>query len=101
VYGSADLLGGPERLALEVQLRRWQPRHLLPDFATLQQLAWSLPPRHAGHLRQQAELRQLAVCADPGELGARAAFCLVLATGYAAFTGDVLPRLAAGGFAAD
>ena len=96
LYGSADLLAEAERDQLELQLRRWKPVRLAPDFATVHQMAWSLPPGRRGFTRHQAELRQLAVCADPLELGPRAAFLLCLATNYAAFGGDVLPKLAAG-----
>lgn len=96
LYGSADLLGEAERDLLELQLRRWKPIRLAPDFATVQQIAWALEPGRRGFTHHQAELRQLAVCQDPLEMGRRAAFCLCLATNYAAFAGGVLPRLAAG-----
>jgi hypothetical protein len=95
LYGSADLLPDAERDALELQLRRWKPARLAPDFATVQQVAWALAPGRPGHARHQAELRQLAVCADPGQLPARAAFCLCLATGYAGSVGAAA-RFAAG-----
>jgi hypothetical protein len=95
LYGSADLLPEPERDALELQLRRWKPVRLVPDFATAQQHAWALAPGRYGHTRHQAELRQLAVCADPRDLGPRAAFCLCLATGYAGSVG-ALARFATG-----
>lgn len=96
LYGSADLLAEAERDQLELQLRRWKPVRLAPDFATVHQMAWSLAPGRRGFTRHQAELRQLAVCADPLDLGPRAALLLCLATNYAAFSGDVLPKLAAG-----
>lgn len=83
LYGSADLLPEAERAALELQLRRWQPVRLVPDYTTVQQYAWSLAPGRLGFTRHHAGLRQLAVLPDPGELGRRAALCMSLATGYA------------------
>ncbi len=94
LYGSADLLLESERDALELQLRRWKPVRLAPDFASVHQFAWALEPDRVGYTRHQSELRQLTVCADPVELGPRAAFCLCLATGYAGSAG-VAARLAA------
>lgn len=89
LYGSADLLADDERFALEVQARRWKPVRLAPDFATVQQLVWSFEPGQTGFAAMQRELRQLAVCAVPASPLARAAFCLCLATNYAAFGGGL------------
>lgn len=96
VYGSADLLADEERRRLEAMLLRWKPVHLLGDLPTLQQLAWALAPGRNGFTRQQTALRQLAVGEDPLDLGKRGAFCLCLATGYAAWAGGVLPKLVGG-----
>lgn len=96
LYGNRDLLPPAERDALELQLQRWRLARLAPDYVTVQQLAWALEPGRRGHARLQAGLRQLAVDPDPQTLSARAAFCLCLATGYAAFDGGALQRLASG-----
>ncbi|MGB3970174.1 MAG: hypothetical protein WBO45_25795, partial [Planctomycetota bacterium] len=96
LYGSADLLADDERVALELQARRWKPIRLAPDFATVQQLVWSFEPGRSGFATMHRELRQLAVCSEPADLLARAALCLCLATDYAAFGPGVLPKLAAG-----
>jgi hypothetical protein len=95
VYGCDDLLAATERASIEVQLRRWKPARLVPDFRTVQQLAWAVEPGRAGFTRLQGELRQLAVCADPVALSARAAFSLCLSTNFAAF-GRERSRLAGG-----
>lgn len=85
VFGYADLLPEPERAGCELQLLRWKPVRLLPDFATVQQLAWGIEPGRRGFTRLQNELRQLAVCPTPAAFAERAAFCLCLAKDYAAF----------------
>jgi hypothetical protein len=95
LYGSADLLAEAERDRLELQLRLWQPAHLVGDFSTVQQMAWALEPGRRGFTHLQADLRQLAVVEDPQALGKRAAFCMCLATNYAAFPGGLLPKLGA------
>jgi hypothetical protein len=95
VYGCGDLLTAAEREAIDVQLRRWKPVRLAPDFRTVQQLAWAFEPGRSGFTRTQGELRQLAVCPDPVELAGRAAFCLCLCTNFAAF-GQERARLAGG-----
>lgn len=96
LYGNRDLLPAAERDAFELQLQRWRLARLAPDYVLVQQLAWALEPGRRGYARLQAGLRQLAVDPDPQTLAARAAFCLCLATGYAAFDGGALQRLAAG-----
>ncbi|HZN40091.1 MAG TPA: hypothetical protein VFD82_14895 [Planctomycetota bacterium] len=88
VFGSADLLAPSERDEMEMQLRRWHPARLAPDFVTVHQLAWSLEPGRPGFTRMQRDLRQLAVLSEPQPLRDRAAFCLCLATNYAAFRGS-------------
>jgi hypothetical protein len=85
LYGGADLLAAGEREEVERQLRRWTPLRLAPDFVTVHQLAWGFEPARVGFTRLQRELRRLAVLSDPGRLGTRAAFCLCLATNYAAW----------------
>ena len=88
VFGSADLLAPRERDEMELQLRRWHPARLVPDFPTVHQLAWSIEPGRPGFTRMQRDLRQLAVLSAPQPLRDRAAFCLCLATNYAAFRGS-------------
>jgi hypothetical protein len=88
VFGSADLLAPSERDEREMQLRRWHPARLVPDFLTVHQLAWSIEPGRPGFTRMQRDLRQLAVLSEPQPLRDRAAFCLCLATNYAAFRGS-------------
>jgi hypothetical protein len=88
LYGCADLMAPAERDEVERELRRWTPLRLAPDFVTVHQLAWGFEPGRLGFTRLQRELRRLAVLPDPGSLGPRAAFCLCLATGYAAWPGD-------------
>jgi hypothetical protein len=88
LYGGADLLTSTERDDVERELRRWTPLRLAPDFVTVQQLAWGVEPARVGFTRLQRELRRLAVLPDPKQLGPRAAFCLCLATGYAAWPGS-------------
>lgn len=85
LFGYADLLGEGERTELELQLRRWKPARLAPDFTTIHHLAWAIEPGRIGYTRLQGELRRLAVLPEPVGLGARSAFCMSLATGYAAF----------------
>lgn len=95
LFGSADLLAEAERDALELRLRRWQPGCVAPDYCTVHLLAWALEPGRRGFTRWQAELRLLAVKPDPEALNDRAAFCLCLATNYAAFRDGLLRRVAA------
>jgi|GEM_PF-4908326 len=85
VYGCSDLLDKGEGDRLSWALQRWKPARLAPDYATVQQMAWSLSPGSRGHTRMQRELRQLAVMPTPRLLRERAAFCLCLATNYAGF----------------
>ncbi len=85
VYGSGDLLTASERTELESQARRWQAVHLVPDFGTVRQLLWSVAPGEIGFARLQGEMRLLSVGASPTELQPLAAFCMCLATNYAAF----------------
>jgi len=86
-YGFADLLdrAASERDRLTWALQRWKPARLAPDFATVQQMAWSLAPGTRGHTRMRRELRQLSILPAPPGLRDRAAFCLCLATHYAGF----------------
>jgi hypothetical protein len=97
LFGAADLMSEPERAEVERQLRRWSPQHLVPDFATVHQLAWGLEPGRIGYTWLQRQLRRLAVLPDPTALADRAAFCLCLATNYAAWPGDTLHVVATGG----
>lgn len=89
VFGSGDMLPASEHDDIDRQLRRWSLPHLAPDFVTAHQLAWSLEPGQLGFTRRQRELRRLAVLGEPAGMGARAAFCLCLATNYAAWRGAV------------
>ena len=86
-YGFRDLLDreGNEHGRLSWALRRWKLTRLAPDFATVQQMAWSMTPGTQGYTRMQRELRQLAVVPSPQELAGRAAFCLCLATNFAGY----------------
>lgn len=84
VFGFADLLSEQEFAECERQLRRWQPARLAPDFATVHHIAWGLEPGSVGYTRLRAELRRLAVVAEPAAFGARASLCLSLADGAAA-----------------
>ncbi|MBX3463500.1 MAG: hypothetical protein KF830_10030 [Planctomycetes bacterium] len=97
LYGGADLLDAGERAEVERQLRRWTPLRLAPDFVTVHQLAWGFEPGRLGFTRLQRELRRLSVLPDPGAMASRAAFCLCLATQYAAWPGGGLGTLADGG----
>lgn len=85
LFGYADLVSEAERTELELQLRRWKPARLAPDFATIHHVAWAIEPGRIGYTRLQGELRRLAVLPEPAALGQRAAFCMSLATGYAAY----------------
>jgi hypothetical protein len=96
LFGSADLLADEERDALELRLRHWQPHRLLPDYTTVHLMAWALEPGRRGFTRWQSDLRMLAVQPDPETMDERAAFCLSLATSYAAFGNGVLRRVASG-----
>ena len=93
-YGFADLLDRErnERDRLTWALQRWKPARLAPDYATVQQMAWSLSPGTRGFTRMQRELRQLAVQPAPTALRDQAAFCLCLATSYAGFVDGLVPR---------
>ena len=92
-YGFADLLDGKanERDRLAWALQRWKPARLAPDYATVQQMAWSLSPGTRGFTRMQRELRQLAVLPAPTGLLEQAAFSLCLATSYAGFVEGLVP----------
>ena len=92
LYGCSDLLDAKanESDRLGWQLLRWKPTHLAPDFATVQQIAWSRAPGSRGYTGLQRELRQLAVLPTPEGLGDRAAFLMCLATNYAGYIGDLL-----------
>ena len=93
-YGFADLLDREhsERDRLTWALQRWKPVRLAPDYATVQQMAWSLSPGTRGFTRMQRELRQLAVQPAPTGVRDQAAFCLCLATSYAGFVDGLVPR---------
>lgn len=84
LYGFADLLAPDEVDLLALELQRWQPARLVPDYATVQQLVWGMAPGLPGHTRVHAGLRRLAAAADPAALPARARLCLALACHYAA-----------------
>ncbi|HIE68771.1 MAG TPA: hypothetical protein EYP98_00675 [Planctomycetes bacterium] len=95
LYGCRDLLSSEsnERERVSWALRRWKPRRLAPDFATVQQIAWAQTPGSRGYTRLQGELRQLAVLPTPDKLRNCAAFCLCLATNFAGHVGDLLPAV--------
>lgn len=86
-FGFRDLLDreGNEQNRLNWALRRWKLTLLAPDFATVQQMAWSVTPGTQGYTRMQRELRQLAVVPAPQGLVGRATFCLCLATNFAGY----------------
>jgi len=84
LYGFADLLAPGEVDSLALELQRWQPARLVPDYATVQHLVWGMEPGLPGHTRVRAGLRRLAAASDPADLGARARLCLALACHYAA-----------------
>jgi hypothetical protein len=88
LFGSGDLLDQTKRTDLELLLRRWSALHLVPDFVTVRQLLWAVPPGRVRFADLQRELRQLSTCPAPDELQQLAAFCLCLATNYAAFPGS-------------
>ena len=94
LYGCDDLLDQSTSESDRVgwQLLRWKPTRLAPDFATVQQIAWSRSPGSRGYTRLQRELRQLAVLPMPEDLANRAAFLMCLATNYAGFAGVLLPK---------
>ncbi len=90
LYGCRDLLDEAERDEIELQLLRWKPVRLAPDFATVRQQVWGFEPGRRGFTRLQTERRGLAVLATPPELGAAAGLCLSLCADFAAFpTGGV------------
>lgn len=93
VYGFADLLSEVERDQIELQLRRWKPARLVPDFATVHQLAWGVEAGRIGFTLLQSDLRRLAVVADPGQLGLRSLLCMSLASSYAAYGVGSLAQL--------
>lgn len=84
VYGFADLLAEGERSHIEAELRRWKPARLVPDFTTVQQLAWGIEPGRLGYTRLQADLRRMVAVPDPEPLDQRASLCLCLSASYAA-----------------
>lgn len=84
LYGFADLLAPAELDELALELQRWQPARLVPDFDTVQHLVWGMEPGIPGHTRVQAGLRRLAAASDPVGVAARARLCLALACHYAA-----------------
>ncbi len=94
LYGAADLLPESERTEVELELRRWKPVRLAPDFVTVQQLAWGMEPGRSGYARLQWELRALAAVPQPAGLRSQAALCLGLATSYAVQRGDFLQHVA-------
>ncbi|MBL8752112.1 MAG: hypothetical protein JNK15_02320 [Planctomycetes bacterium] len=87
LFGSGDLLDQHKRTDLELLLRRWSAQSLVPDFVTVRQLLWAVPPGRLRFADLQRELRQLSTVAAPDDLQQLAAFCLCLATNYAAFPG--------------
>ena len=92
LYGCGDLLdestGELDRIGW--QLLRWKPTRLAPDFATVQQMAWSRAPGSRGYTRLQRELRQLAILSKPHSLASRSAFLMCLATNFAGHAGSLL-----------
>ena len=96
LYGCRDLLEEAERDELELQVLRWKPVRLAPDFATVRQQVWGFEPGRRGFTRLQAERRGLAVLATPNELAAAAGLCLGLCADFAAFPGDASSGLAVG-----
>lgn len=97
IYGFGDLMSERERDALVLQLRRWKPARLAPDFVTVHQIAWGVEPGRSGFTRLQRELRQLVILPDPLELGPRAAMCMSLASNFAARRPQSLERFLHGG----
>lgn len=96
LYGCRDLLDEAERDELELQVLRWKPVRLAPDFATVHQQIWGFEPGRRGFTRLQTERRGLAVLATPNELAAAAGFCLGLCADFAAFPADVSTGLGVG-----
>lgn len=96
LYGCRDLLDEAERDELELQVLRWKPVRLAPDFATVRQQVWGFEPGRRGFTRLQAERRGLAVLATPAELAAAAGLCLGLCADFAAFPADASPGLGVG-----
>lgn len=87
LFGVVDLLRPEERDEVERELRRWNPARLAPDYVTVLQMAWGFAPGRLGSTGLQRQLRNLAVLAEPDDLGGRAAFCLCLATNSAGWRG--------------
>lgn len=96
LYGCRDQLDEAERDELELQVLRWKPVRLAPDFATVRQQIWGLEPGRRGFTRLQTERRGLAVLATPDELAAAAGFCLGLCADFAAFPADASTGLGVG-----
>lgn len=88
LYGCRDLLDEAERDELELQVLRWKPVRLAPDFATVRQQIWGFEPGRRGFTRLQTERRGLAVLATPDELAGAAGLCLGLCADFAAFPAD-------------
>ncbi|MCC7399587.1 MAG: hypothetical protein IT455_21165 [Planctomycetes bacterium] len=93
LFGGAGLFEKDERGWNVLQLQRWEPVRLVPDYGTVQQIAWSVEPGQYGFTRLQRQLRQLALLPAPATMRDRASFCLCLATDYAAFAGTGLRAL--------
>jgi hypothetical protein len=96
LYGFGELLSDRDRDWLVLQLRRWKPALLAPDFVTIQQIAWGIEPGRSGFTRLQRELRQVVVLPAPAHLHERAAMCLGLASNYAAYRDESLARFSLG-----
>ncbi|MCA8975936.1 MAG: hypothetical protein KDC98_14535 [Planctomycetes bacterium] len=96
LYGFGDLLSDRERDGLVLQLRRWKPARLAPDYVTVHQIAWGIEPGRSGFTRLQRELRQLVILPDPEGLVARAGLCLSLASNFAAWRAESLERFVTG-----
>jgi hypothetical protein len=96
LYGCRDLLDEAERDELELQVLRWKPVRLAPDFATVRQQVWGFEPGRRGFTRLQAERRGLNVLATPDDLAAAAGLCLGLCADFAAFPADASSGLGVG-----
>lgn len=96
LYGCRDLLDEGERDELELQVLRWKPVRLVPDFGTVRQQVWGFEPGRRGFTRLQAERRGLAVLATPNELAAAAGLCLGLCADFAAFPAEASSGLGVG-----
>ena len=96
LYGFGDLLSQRDRDAIVLQLRRWKPVRLAPDFTTVHQIAWGIEPGQSGFTRLQLELRQLVILPDPRRIEWRAGLCLCLASNYAAQRQQSLERFVGG-----